>query len=84
MTKEVKLETLYFANRVEAEFVLSHLMDKAAVCKGVTLKDYAMATFCFTDNDSEEYGWTESTISDTRILKGNEGFYLNLPDPIKL
>ena len=50
----------------------------------VTLKDYAMATFCFTDNDSEEYGWTEATISDTRILKGNNGFYLNLPDPIKL
>jgi hypothetical protein len=84
MTKEVKLETLYFENRVEAEFVLSHLMDKAAVCKGVTFKDYNMAVLSFTNADSEEYGWTEETISNTRILKGNKGFYLNLPDPIRL
>lgn len=59
-------------------------MNIAYICKAATVKDYSFATFLDYDNDSEEYGWTKETISNVRIRRDNEGFYLDLPSPIKL
>lgn len=84
MTNTVKFQKVHFIDRLDAQFLLDHLMDKAAVEKAATVKDYSIATFLNYDQDSEEYGWTEETISNARIRRDNEGFYLDLPEPVKL
>lgn len=84
MKNIVKFQKVHFIDRLDVQFLLDHLMDKTAVEKAATLKDYSIATFLDYYHDSEEYGWTEETISNARIRRDNEGFYLDLPEPIKL
>ena len=83
MTNTVKFQKVHFIDRLSAQFLLDHLMNIAYICKAATVKDYSFATFLDYSNDSEEYGWTKETISNVRIRRDNEGFYLDLPSPIK-
>ena len=84
MTNTVKFQKVHFVDRLSSQFLLDHLMNIAYICKAATVQDYSIATFLDYDNDSEEYGWTKETISNVRIRRDNEGFYLDLPSPIKL
>lgn len=84
MTNTVKFQKVHFVDRLSSQFLLDHLMNIAYICKAATVQDYSIATFLDYDNDSEEYGWTKETISNVRIRRDNEGFYLDLPNPIKL
>lgn len=84
MTNTVKYQKVHFVDRLSSQFLLDHLMNIAYICKAATVQDYSIATFLDYDNDSEEYGWTKETISNVRIRRDNEGFYLDLPSPIKL
>ena len=84
MTNTVKFQKVHFVDRLSSQFLLDHLMNIAYICKAVTVQDYSIATFLDYDNNSEEYGWTKETISNVRIRRDNEGFYLDLPSPIKL
>lgn len=84
MTNTVEFQKLHFIDRMEVQHMLDYLMDKAAVERAATVKDYSMAAFLLFNEDSEEYGWTEETILNARIRRDGKGFYLDLPDPIKL
>ena len=84
MTNTVKFQKVHFIDRLYSQFLLDHLMDIACICKAATVKDYSIATFLDYADDSEEYGWTKETLSNVRIRRDNEGFYLDLPSPIKL
>ena len=84
MTNTVKFQKVHFIDRLSSQFLLDHLMNIAYICNAASVKDYSIATFLDYANDSEEYGWTKETISNVRIRRDNEGFYLDLPNPIKL
>jgi hypothetical protein len=65
MTNAIKFQKVHYTDRLYSQFLLDHLTNMAAICKCVSVKDYAIATFLDYKNDSEEYGWTDETIFNT-------------------
>ena len=84
MTNAIKFQKVHYTDRLYSQFLLDHLTNIVSIRNFVSLKDYAIATFLDYKNDSEEYGWTDETIFNARIRRDDKGFYLDLPDPVKL
>lgn len=84
MTKEVKVPTRFYNNRIDLEYTRDMLSDMASVKGFVTVEDYATASFCLISDWSDEYGWTKDMVYDSRIRRNPEGFYLDLPEPVKV
>lgn len=84
MTNEVKVPTRFYHDRIDLEYTRDMLSDMAEVKGFVTVEDFATASFCLISDWSDEYGWTKDMIYDARIRRNPEGFYLDLPEPVKV
>lgn len=84
MTNEVKVPEIILNDRKDLEYTREMLTDIAAVKGFVTIKDYATANFLLGSDWSDKHGWTKDMVYDARIKRNILGFYLDLPEPVKV
>lgn len=76
--------TSVFKTKEEAEEVLTNLIGLSTMSKEISVSDFKN----IAGNDSSyldnKYGWIDLDMKHISISRAQDGYYINLPDPISL
>lgn len=83
MTKYTSLR--FYKTKVIAEDILAHMMDLAAKKGYVTVNEYfEISGFDDVVVEGDKRCWRYDKIDDAEILKANQGWFINLGNPIRI